>query len=264
MVKLVDSHAHLDMPEFDPDRDDVIRQASGEGICAVCCPMEVSDPRSNRITNDLTRRYPQIIAAAGAHPHQAGQYSLETAQDIQRLADSGNIRAVGEIGLDFYYDFTPKDQQIHAFRQQLGLARDLDLPVIIHSREAAGEIERAIREEGYRRGGILHCFTESRDFAENMLDLGFWISFSGILTFPKALEIQDTARSLPLDRILLETDSPFLAPVPLRGRVKRNEPRYVRHTAEFLAKLRGVSIAEVAEQTTRNFMTCFAFDIPEY
>lgn len=250
------------MPDFDPDRDEVIEQAAAEGICAVCCPMEATDPRSIRITKDLTGRFPQISAAAGVHPHQAGKYSGEAAQIIRDLARSGSIRAVGEIGLDFFYDFAPNKQQIHVFRQQLGLAQDLDLPVIIHSREAAGEIERALKEEGFQRGGVLHCFTESREFAEKMLAQGFWISFSGIVTFPKALDIQDTARSLPADRILLETDSPFLTPVPFRGKIKRNEPRYVKHTAGFLAKLRGVPTTELAEQTTRNFTACFGFDIP--
>jgi TatD DNase family protein len=264
MIKLVDSHAHLDMPEFDPDRDDVIRQAGAEGICAVCCPIEVTDPQSIRTTLDLTERFPQIIAAAGVHPHQAKDFSKESVQKIRDLALTGAIRAVGEIGLDFFYSFSPPQKQIHVFRQQLALAQDLDLPVIIHSREAAQEVETALKEEGFKRGGVLHCFTESRDFAEKMLAQGFWISFSGIVTFPKALDIQDSARSLPADRILLETDSPFLTPVPFRGKIKRNEPKFVSQTADFLAKLRGVPLAELADQTTRNFMTCFTFDIPGY
>ena len=262
MVKLVDSHAHLDMPDFDPDREDVISRAAAQGICAFCCPMEVTAPLSIQKTRGLAERYPQILAAAGVHPHQAGNYSLEAAQKIQDLARSGDIRAVGEIGLDFFYDFAPREEQVHAFRQQLGLARDLDLPVIIHSREAADEVALALREEGFERGGILHCFTESRDFADKMLAQGFWISFSGIVTFPKALDIQEAARSLPADRILLETDSPFLAPVPLRGKIKRNEPKYVKYTADFLAKLRNIPLAELAQQTTGNFEACFKFDIP--
>ena len=263
-IKLVDSHAHLDMPDFDPDRTEVIARAEEQGICGLLCPSEISDPKSLRNNLDLAARYPWIFAAAGVHPHNAQIFSQESVSELQRLAAGGEIRAVGEIGLDFHYNLSPPKDQLRAFREQLRLAQELDLPVIIHSRAAAKDIAAAIDLEGFTRGGVLHCFTEDREFAEKMLERGFWISFSGILTFPKALEIKDTARALPSDRILIETDSPFLTPVPFRGKIKRNEPRLVYFTAKYLAELRKVSLTDLAEQTTRNFMACFRFDIPGY
>ncbi|MFA9453209.1 MAG: TatD family hydrolase [Candidatus Aminicenantaceae bacterium] len=259
---LVDSHAHIDMPEFDPDRDQVIERSFAAGISALLCPMEVTDPESIRKTRWITDRYPNIIAAAGAHPHSAKDFSAESGHTIRNLAEQGGIHALGEIGLDFHYNFSLRDEQVHAFRKQLNLAQELNLPVIIHSRLASDEVLDAIRGEGYARGGVLHCFTESRGFAEQMLDLGFYISFSGILTFPKARDIQETAQSLPLDRVMVETDSPFLAPVPYRGRVQRNEPAYVRETARFLAGLKQLPLEELCTQTTRNFTACFGFEIP--
>ncbi len=259
---LVDSHAHIDMPEFDPDRDQVIERSFAAGISALLCPMEVTDPESIRKTRGITDRYPNIIAAAGVHPHSAKDFSAESDRTIRNLAGQGGIHALGEIGLDFHYNFSGRDEQVHAFRKQLNLAQELDIPVIIHSRLASDEVLGAIRGEGYARGGVLHCFTESRGFAEQMLDLGFYISFSGILTFPKARDIQETAQSLPIDRIMVETDSPFLAPVPYRGKVQRNEPAYVRETAQFLARLKQLPLEELCTQTTRNFTACFGFEIP--
>lgn len=260
---LVDSHAHLDMPDFDPDRDEVIERAFAAGICAILCPMEVSDPESMRKTQSITDRYPNIIAAAGVHPHAAKEFTPGLGQKIRDLAGRGAIHALGEIGLDFHYNFSAREEQIGAFRTQLVIAQELNLPAIIHSRLASDDVAAAIREEGFTRGGVLHCFTEGPEFADHMLDLGFHISFSGIVTFPKAGDIQETARRLPLDRILVETDAPFLAPVPYRGRIKRNEPRYVRETAGFLAELRNIAPDELCEQTRRNFTACFGFEIPE-
>ena len=260
----MDSHAHLDMPEFDHDREEVIERAFAAGISAILCLMEITDPESIRKTLAISERYPNIIAAAGVHPHAAKDFTPEFGRRIRELAGQGRIHALGEIGLDFHYNFSRRDEQVHAFRKQLMIAQELDLPVIIHSRLASDEVLEAIRGEGYARGGVLHCFTEGREFAEQMLELGFYISFSGILTFPKARDIQETGRELPLDRIMVETDSPFLTPVPYRGKIKRNEPRYVRETARFLAELRNITSDELCEQTSRNFAACFGFDIPEY
>jgi len=262
--RLVDSHAHLDMPEFDPDREEVIERAFAAGISAILCPMEITDPESIRKSLAISERYPSIIAAAGVHPHSAKDFSAESESTIRELAGQSAIHALGEIGLDFHYKFSGREEQIAAFRKQLMIAQGLSLPVIIHSRLASDEVLEAIQEEGFTSGGVLHCFTEGREFAEQMLELGFYISFSGILTFPKAQDIQETARELPLDRIMVETDSPFLAPVPYRGRIKRNEPRYIRETARFLAELRNITPDELYEQTSRNFTACFGFDIPEY
>jgi TatD DNase family protein len=264
LPKLVDSHAHIDMPEFDPDREDVIERALDAGISSILCPMEITDPESIRKTLSITEKHPHIIAAGGVHPHAAKDFSTGNGQRIRELSEQRAIHALGEIGLDFHYNLSSREEQIGAFRTQLGIAQELGLPVIIHSRLASGEVAAAIREEGYTNGGVLHCFTENLEFAEHMVDQGFFISFSGIVTFPKALEIQETARALPLDRILVETDSPFLAPVPFRGRIRRNEPCYVRETARFLAELRDITPDELCERTSRNFTACFGFEIPGF
>ncbi len=263
-LKLVDSHAHLDMPEFDSDRHDVIERAWDGGIKAILCPIEITDQTSVLQGLELTDRYPNIIAAAGVHPHQAKNFSPDSEAAIRRLVHSGAIHALGEIGLDFHYNFSLRDQQIQVFRHQLRIAQELNLPVIIHSRLASQEIMDALEGETFTRGGVLHCFTENRDFAERMLEQGFYISFSGIVTFPKAKDIQDTAQNLPLNRILVETDAPILAPVPFRGKFKRNEPVFVKETARFLAELKNVSLSELSDRTCKNFMNCFGFVIPDY
>lgn len=262
MIKIVDSHAHLNMPEFDPDRDDVIQESFQHNIAAILCPAEVSEGINVSVTLEMMRKYDRIAAAAGVHPHNAKKYDAFCEKRIRRLAEEKKIHAVGEIGLDFHYSFSPHEKQIQAFRMQLELAADLKLPVIIHSREASSQVLKTIDDTRYSGGGVLHCFTENRDFAVQMLDRGFYISFSGILTFPKAADIQETAKIIPDDRILVETDSPYLAPVPYRGKVKRNKPAFVQKTAQFLAKLRTQDFAEIAESTTNNFQSCFLFEIP--
>jgi len=259
---LVDSHAHLNMSSFDEDRDEVIQETFRNHIAAVLCPSEASDPGNIRTTLDILKKYSRIAAAAGVHPHHAADFSDECEQRIRGLAEKGKIRAVGEIGLDFYYSISPRGNQIEVFRSQLELAASLKLPVIIHSREASSQILEAIDQTGYSGGGVLHCFTENKKFAGKMLDRGFYISFSGILTFPKAHKIREAAKLIPDERIMVETDSPYLAPVPYRGKVKRNKPAYVRKTAEFLAGIRKQELSFLAVSTTRNFQDCFKFEIP--
>lgn len=258
-VGLVDSHAHLDMEEFGPDRIEVVERALRAGLKAILCPSELTQESSFPIIRGLRRKYPCIIAAAGVHPHRAAQLESAVLDGLHDLAARGEIAAVGEIGLDFHYDFSPPSEQRRAFRRQLALAQQSGLPAVIHSRDAGQDIIRAVREEKFGRRGILHCFTEDWSVAAEMMDLGFFISFSGILTFAKAQELRDTAKKIPLDRLLVETDSPFLAPVPLRGR-KRNEPAFVVETARVLAELKAVSLAELAETTTRNFFSLFPFE----
>ena len=261
MINLVDSHAHLSMEEFDHDRDTVIRKALKAGIKAILCPGEVTDDKNLQITLDMAAKYPHILATAGVHPHRAKDFTPESARIIQTAAENKQIQAVGEIGLDFHYNFSPPEHQISVFRTQLKLAQELELPVIIHSRLAADKIVQCIAEEEFTQGGILHCFTESHRFAQNMLEYAFYISFSGIITFPRAHDLRQVAKTLPLNKLLIETDSPFLTPVPYRGRVKRNEPSYIKETALNLAALRGISSEEFAEVTTRNFENCFQFEI---
>lgn len=256
----VDSHAHLSMEDFDGDREEVISRALEKGVEAILCPVELAEAPSLKVTLDLVEKHTGIIAAAGVHPHQAENFSETHADKIKELAEVGKIRAVGEIGLDFHYNFSPPAKQVEVFRKQLNIAQNLSLPVVIHSRLAAETITRALEEESFKLGGILHCFTESLDFARHMLDSSFFISFSGILTYPQAHAIRAAAKEIPLDRLLIETDSPYLVPVPFRGRVKRNEPVNVIEVAATLAALKGISISQLAKTTTQNFVSLFPFE----
>jgi TatD DNase family protein len=253
LIKLVDSHAHLDMREFDTDRDAVIRRAQDGGIEALLCPIELTDPLSLPLVLGLHRDHPWIMAAAGIHPHRAKDLLASHLEGLRELARTGKIAAVGEIGIDHHYDFSPAPVQVEAFRTQLLLAQELALPAIIHSRNAGREIVSAVEETGFSRGGILHCFTEDRETAERMIGLGFLISFSGILTYRNASGLREVAASLPLDRLLIETDSPFLVPHALRGEKKRNEPLFVIETARVLAEVKQVSLEEVAAVTADNY-----------
>jgi TatD DNase family protein len=243
------------MEEFDSDRSEVLRRAREAGVGAILCPIDISSRRSLDITLDLAAAEPAVRAAAGLHPHEARRFSPDLLIAAERLAGAKMIRAIGEIGLDFHYDFSSPEEQRTAFREQLALAQAVDLPVIIHSRSAATEILRTIREERYERGGVLHCFTEDWSSAEAALDAGFFISFSGILTFPKAESLRQVAARIPTDRLLVETDAPYLAPVPYRG--KRNEPAYLVATAGVLAGLAGMPLDRFAETVSRNFHALF-------
>ncbi len=258
---LVDSHAHLSMDAFDSDRDEVIERAVQAGVQAILCPGEVTEPKNLTTALSLAERYPNIIASAGIHPHQAKDCTEQELKTIEELANNKRIHAIGEIGLDFHYNFSSSDIQIDIFRRQLRLAEYLKLPVIIHSRLAEEAVTQALSKENFSQGGVLHCFTESFEFAQNMLEHNFYISFSGIATFPNALEIRETARRLPLKRILVETDSPYLTPVPHRGKIKRNEPWLVKETARFLADIKQLTEDEFACATTQNFEACFMFEI---
>jgi len=210
---------------------------------------------------DLNRDYPNILAVAGVHPHNAKKFHPEAAEALKQLADDKKICAVGEIGLDFHYNFSSPEQQIEVFRNQLNIAQDLGLPAVIHSRKAADEISAAILEEGFTNGGVLHCFTENWEFARWLLDHNFLISFSGILTYPNAQSIRDAAKKLPLAKTLIETDSPYLVPVPYRGKIKRNEPQYVKEVAKTLADIKQLDLSEIAQTTSQNFAALFPFEL---
>ena len=244
------------MPDFDPDRDEVLRRAWDAGVTDILCPIDLTEPRSVAGVLALAAADPRIRAAAGVHPHQAKLETPAHADALRRLAAEGRIVAVGEIGLDYHYDFSSPAEQLETFRRQLVLAREARLPVIIHSRNAGHDIAAAVREEGFDRGGVLHCFTEDWGFAREMLDRGFFISFSGIVTFPNAAGLREVAAKVPDDRILVETDAPYLAPVPFRG--KRNEPAYVLATAARVAEVRGMAPEELAASVTRNFARAFS------
>jgi TatD DNase family protein len=257
---LVDSHAHLDMPEFDPDREDVLRRAWTSGLVAILCPADLTRPGSVSTILELRKNHPSVMAAAGVHAHQAGEMTQDCIRELRQLAAIGAIRAIGEIGLDYHYNFSPPERQREVLRMQLAVGRELNLPVILHSRLSGSDIIAAVDAERFAAGGILHCFTEDEGTARAMIDRGFLVSFSGILTFPNAHDLREVAKKLPLDRLLVETDCPYLAPVPMRGRVKRNEPAFVAETAKALAHLRGLPSDELAEVTTRNFASLFPIE----
>ena len=250
----MDSHAHLDMPEFDPDREDVLRRAAAAGVATILCPAELSEERSLPAVLALSRAG-RALAAAGVHPHHAAAFGPGEERRLEELAGAGEIRAVGEIGLDYHYDLSPRAAQRAALRAQLAAAARLGLPAVIHSRSSGADVIEDVDAAGFGGGGILHCFTEAWDIAARMMDRGFLVSFSGILTFPNAGALREVARRIPLDRLLVETDAPYLAPVPYRGR--RNEPAFVLATIGILAGLRDLAPARLADATAENFFRLF-------
>jgi len=254
----VDSHAHIDGPEFDADREDAIQRAHAAGVSAIL-NVGTGDPHSGAFERavELGRNHEAIYTAIGTHPHDARLYDDAAEEKTRALIESGErVVAWGEIGLDFHYDNSPRDVQIAVFRRQLHAARDCQLPVIIHTREAEAETIDILKTDYADGPGVFHCFSGSSDLARRAVELGFMISFSGIVTFKKAEELRQTARQVPLGQLLIETDCPFLAPVPHRG--KRNEPAYVVEVARCLADLHGLDLEELARITTENFMRFFS------
>ena len=251
-MRLVDSHCHLQADRFEADVDLVLGGARLAGVERILVP--AWDPASCVGALALVDRFPWLDAAVGVHPHDASQVEERHYCLIEKLSENLRVIAVGETGLDYFYDNSPRDVQREVFRQQLRLAKKLGLPVIVHTRDADEDTERILREEAPPLG-VIHCFTSSARLADFALRIGFSISFSGIVTFPKSQPLAEIARRIPLDRILVETDCPYLAPVPHRG--KRNEPVYVADTARFVAALRDISVDELAGQTAANFNRVF-------
>jgi TatD DNase family protein len=253
---LVDSHCHLEFPDFVQDQQGVIDRARAAGIghfLTICTRVR----RFDEILR-VAEAHEDISCSLGTHPHNANEEGEVTTESLVTLAQHPKVVAIGETGLDYYYDNSPRELQQEAFRRHIRAAIELDLPVIVHTRDADDDTARILREEGQgtRMKGVIHCFSSSPQLAEDALDLGFYISFSGILTFKKAEELRETARKVPAERMLVETDAPFLAPIPMRG--KRNEPAFVVHTAKILGELHGMDEAMLAAQTTRNFFTLFS------
>ena len=239
------------MAEFDSDREAVVARAHEAGVGTMlivgCADAEQGHRRALQVAESLG-----LPVAAGVHPHDARLASETLFQEIAGWARERRLAALGEIGLDFHYDHSPRPVQQEVFRRQVRLARELRLPVIVHTREADAETAQILEEEGAGEvGGILHCFTGGAELARRVLELGFLISFSGIVAFPRAEAIQEVAATVPLDRLLVETDAPFLAPPPHRG--KRNEPAFVAEVARKIAQLRGVSEEAIGTAVTRNF-----------
>jgi len=264
-VILVDSHCHIDGEQFDADRDDLVTRARDAGV-GMMLNVGTGDPRTDdfRRAVAVAENYENVYAAVGVHPHDAKLYDDAAEQHLVGLVrSSAKVIAWGEIGLDFYYDHSPRDVQRDVFRRQIRRAAELDLPIIIHSRNADDETIEILSEECDNndfRGGIMHCFGGTPEMAKTLMSLGFLISFAGNVTFKNAENLRDAARVVPLDRLLVETDCPFLTPVPLRG--KRNEPAFVRHTAEFLAEFYDIPFERLAEQTTTNFLNFFRLQMP--
>jgi TatD DNase family protein len=255
----IDSHAHIDGPEFDTDRKDVIQRALDAGVQTIL-NVGTGDPNSDAFERaiELGNQHEFVYTAIGTHPHDARLYNDAAETKTRELLTGGKrVVAWGEIGLDFHYDNSPREVQLDVFARQLRSASELDLPVIIHTREAERETVEVLQTEYHKakRRGVFHCFTGSLELAKSAIDLGFFVSFSGIITFKKADDLRAVVRYLPLDRLLIETDCPFLAPIPFRG--KRNEPSYVVEVARCIAGVKEVSLEEVALQTSHNFKDLF-------
>ncbi len=257
-----DAHAHLSMPDFDEDRDEVLARAARAGVTSVMsCATSLSDAARNIAVTRASGEV-RVLASVGFHPHQASQWDDGSESALRELiASSPEVVAIGEVGLDYHYNFSPPEVQRDVLRRQAALARSVGLPLVIHCRNAREDMTRLLDGDDAREaGGVLHCFSEDADFARHCLDRGFYISFSGILTFRNAGEIRDAAAIVPLDRILVETDAPYLAPVPHRGR--RNEPAHVVEVARHLAALRRVPVERLAEATLGNFNRLFGRTAP--
>ena len=251
----VDSHCHIDMDAFDQDRDAVVaraRQAGLANMLVVGCVDAANGHRRALATAEALG----LPASAGIHPHDSKLATDAIYDELRGWAKAGRIVAIGEIGLDYHYDHSPRETQRAVFRQQIAIAREVGRPIVIHTREADDDTAAILEDERVQElGGIIHCFTSTPQLAERALALGFYISFSGIVTFPRATNVHEVARTVPLDRLLIETDAPLLAPIPYRG--KRNEPAYVVEVARRVAALRGTTPEEIGAAALGNFKRLF-------
>jgi TatD DNase family protein len=259
-ITLVDTHAHLVGDEFDADRDEVITRAHNAGVTTIITVGTGLDSSQRSI--ELAEKYEGILAAVGIHPHAAGTATDAAIEGIARLAEHPKVVAIGEIGLDFYRDYSPSDSQIRIFQQQLDLAARIDLPVVIHCREAHEKMlamlhDWTARYPARQSPGVIHCFMGDVETARQYLEIGFYLSLAGYITYPVNRDAHDVIRSIPADRLMVETDCPFLTPQRHRG--QRNEPAYVRFTAEELTGIRGVPLETLARETTENARRLFGW-----
>jgi TatD DNase family protein len=256
-VNLADSHCHLDDAQFERDREDVIQRARDAGIQYLLAIGTGDGPPDLEAALRLAARYPFVYATAGVHPNDAQKSDLNTFENLRTLVRHPRIKAIGEIGLDYHWG-VPREVQLPVFLKQLELAAEARMPVVIHTRDAWEDTLDVLRRSWAPAGlpCIMHCFTGDRDRAKECLDLGFYLSFGGVVTYPKSGDVREAARVTPAGRILVETDCPYLPPAPKRG--KRNEPSFITYTAQVLAEVRGVAVEELAAQTTGNFEQLFA------
>ena len=255
---LIDTHCHLDMNSYSEDIQGILDNAYNNGVRGI---VTIGiDLASSKEAVKLAKRYPMVKATAGVHPHDVSNLTKNDLNAVSAMIDRHREKIVGygEIGLDYVKQYSPQDTQIKAFKDQLGIAKNFNLPVVIHDREAHEDILNILRLFApFDKGGIMHCFSGDVEYAKKVLDLGFHISIPGIVTFKNAAELREVARKIPAEALLLETDGPFLAPVPYRG--KRNEPLYLLYTAQEIAQIRGVPIEEIARITTANAEKLFDF-----
>jgi TatD DNase family protein len=251
---LVDSHAHLQWNRFDNDRDAVIKRAVKAGVETIVAIG--FDLEGSRKGVKLANNYPNIYATAGIHPHNAEHFNEHVLKELKRMAEDPRVVAIGEIGLDYYRNLSPKQAQQNAFKAQLLLAEELQMPVVIHDREAHKDILTTLSEFRNRLRGVTHCFSGSQEMAAQCIDLGFYVSFAGTVTYPNARKLQEIAAWIDPEKILVETDCPWLAPQKMRGR--RNEPAFLTYTAATLADLKGIKLEEIALASTKNAHDLFA------
>jgi TatD DNase family protein len=253
---LVDSHCHLDIPDFSVELDAVVARARAAGIGRIVTISTRVKKHAQVLA--IAEKFPEVFCSVGTHPHNAAQEPDVDAKTLVSLAKHPKIVAIGEAGLDYHYDNSPRDAQAASFRQHIAAARETGLPLVIHSRDCDADMAKILREESGKGAfpAVLHCFTGSRDLAFTAIELGHYVSFTGILTFKRSDDLRAIAAALPAERIMVETDAPYLAPLPYRG--KRNEPAYVTETAKVLAEVRDVSADEIGRQTTENFFRLFS------
>lgn len=252
---LIDSHAHIDDEKYDEDREEVLENAQAKGVELIINP--AADEESSRRAVALSEKYPMIYSTVGFHPHDAKSYDFkEHGRMLREWAKKDKVVAIGEIGLDYHYDFSPRDIQRSVFVDQLIIAKEIKLPIVIHNRESMEDMWRLLKEHFKPEyGGVMHSYSGSVEMARIFLDMGFYLSISGSLTFKNARKLPKVVAMMPLDRLLIETDSPYLTPTPYRG--KRNEPAYVRFVAEEVARIREMSPEEVGEITAENTKVVF-------
>lgn len=251
-MKFIDSHSHLILEHFNNDRESVIEDAFSNDITHIIQSCDnLEEIKSNLI---LAKKYKDIYSSVGIHPHEAKTWTNTSKEQIISYTKEDKVIAIGETGLDYYYNLSPKETQLLVFREQVKIAKEVSLPLIIHTRDAFEETLNILKEEKADRG-VFHCYTGNLEYAKKAIEIGFYISFSGIVTFKNALEIKEAAKGIPIEKMLIETDCPFLTPIPHRG--KRNQPLFVKHVAEEIAKIREISVEEVGEVTSINTKRLF-------
>lgn len=252
-MSFIDSHSHIILEPYDEDREEVIKNAFNNNITHIVQSCDNLEEIKENLK--LTEKYENIYSSVGIHPHEAKLWNENSKSEIKKYASENKVVAIGETGLDYYYNLSPKETQRKVFKEQIEISKEVNLPLIIHCRDAFDEAVEILKEVDETHNGVFHCYTGDLKSANKALEMGFYISFSGIITFKNAGELREVAKEVPLEKTLIETDCPFLTPIPFRG--KRNEPSYVKHVAEELAKIKEVSVEEIGNITSENTKMLF-------